>query len=628
MAKQGAAKKAAAVDLAPTPGVFMRVPLDQIQVESNVRKEFEPEALQELAASIKAQGVLQPILLCIPPDKKLGDKVKRYVLVAGERRVRASRMAGLKEIPAIVRAMTPEEVELAQATENLQRRDLLPIEEADAYKIISKHANVRDTAELAARVGKRVEYVAQRLRLLDLSALGQKLLHDGVLPFGHALEVAKVGPETQDAVIKEIVFEYWDDKKDEPGDYGHAQPLEVVKQQIETQIYLKLDGAPWPKDWAPEGYPNGACATCRFNTANDGVLFAKEKGSGRCTNSVSYELKMRRWIEERAAAIKAETSHEALFIASQYFSSYQIERFNIPKGTLNSDAYRLLGKKEGACEHSRTAVVVYGTDRGHTKTICADKGCKVHGNRPAASLSSTTKSPREQQKETETRNERKQELFNMRVAEPVRLEVFRRLKEKREGGASFELRPVDRFYMNQIAMRLIQQTPYKTKQVVKAVMGGEWNAPNSPIDDSNHSPQRCVKKLEAIDDRELFWLMFLTSIAHFGENEYMHHEVSQSAVVALAEQHEIPYAEIDAEERLKQSPKKYVPAHEAHLEAVRAGKAGVKDAPKVYGDPPAVAAVAATETASKAKGTAKKGASKKSASKKVASKKSGAKSKG
>lgn len=514
-AKKGAKKtistraaKATAV-AAPPVGESVEVALDDILVVENVRKEFDPVALNELADSIRAQGVLQPILL---------------------RRVKGARYL---------------------------------------YSI----APANDAKQLY-----------QRLRLLDLSELSKRMLHEGKLPLGHALELAKVGTETQDEVLKEIIFEFgWDDKKNVPLD-DDVSPLSEVKARIEASVYRNLDAAPWPKDWAPEGYPNGACSTCRFNTANDAVLFTKEKGSGRCTNGVSFEMKMGLWFAKRAKEIKDETGSEAVFVATSYYGPNEAKRRNLPKSTLSPDKWRALSRKEGACDSARKAVVVYGADRGHTKNVCADAACKVHFNRRGASLADASKSPKASEEEARKRNERKQELFNMRVAEPVRLEVFRRLKDKMEGGASFELRPVDRFYMNQIVMRLIQKTTYKTMKAVHAVLGDDaWK---EALDAASWNPQKLVAKLEATAPPELFWIAFLISVAHFGENESMIGEVDQKTVVALAEQHEIPYAEIDAEERLKQSPRKYRELHEAHLALVREGKAGVKDAPKVYGDPP------------------------------------------
>lgn len=173
------------------------------QIEPNrsqPRRSFDEEALGELAESIREHGVLQPIL--VRPQIYGG-----YQIVAGERRYRASRMAGLSEIPAIVRELSDSETMQIALIENLQRRDLSPLEEAKGYKTLMDEYNFSQD-EVARTVGKSRPAVANTLRLLSLPEDVKPLLEDGSLSAGHArailsIEDEALATETAQKVVKE-----------------------------------------------------------------------------------------------------------------------------------------------------------------------------------------------------------------------------------------------------------------------------------------------------------------------------------------------------------------------------------------------------------------------------------------
>ena len=142
------------------------------------RKHFDEEALAQLAASISAHGLLQPILVRPLPND-------RYQIVAGERRWRASRMAGLTEIPAIVIEEGEKETAEISLIENIQREDLNPLEEAMAYRALMDGFGLTQE-RLAERVGKSRPAIANALRLLDLPEELLPLVKDGALSAGHA----------------------------------------------------------------------------------------------------------------------------------------------------------------------------------------------------------------------------------------------------------------------------------------------------------------------------------------------------------------------------------------------------------------------------------------------------------
>jgi ParB family chromosome partitioning protein len=141
------------------------------------RKKFDEDALQELAESIKQYGVIQPLIL--------QKKDKYYEIIAGERRWRAARIAGLKEIPAIIKDYTPQEIVEIALIENIQREDLNPIEEAQTYHRLIEEFNLKQD-EVAERVSKSRAAVTNSMRLLKLDDRVQQMLIDEMLSSGHA----------------------------------------------------------------------------------------------------------------------------------------------------------------------------------------------------------------------------------------------------------------------------------------------------------------------------------------------------------------------------------------------------------------------------------------------------------
>ena len=150
------------------------------------RKNFDETALQELADSIRQNGVLQPILV-----RKVGGK---YQIVAGERRYQASKLAGLKEIPAVVRDIDDKEVFQLALIENLQRSDLSPMEEAKGYRQLIDSQGLTQEG-LAKILSKSRSAIANTLRLMDLPTVVQEMIEQGLLTAGHARAILAVPTE-------------------------------------------------------------------------------------------------------------------------------------------------------------------------------------------------------------------------------------------------------------------------------------------------------------------------------------------------------------------------------------------------------------------------------------------------
>ena len=192
---QPAAQPEAAVD------AVRMLPIGQIDPNrEQPRRSFDEEALKELAASIRAVGVLQPII--VAPSGE------RFTIIAGERRYRASRLAGLDEIPAIVRDWDSQKRLEAALVENLQRDDLNPIEEAMGVRRLMDEAGL--TQEKAAeRLGKSRPAVANLLRLLTLADSVRQLVVEGKLSAGHARALVAVEPRRQVQLANLAVQQGW-----------------------------------------------------------------------------------------------------------------------------------------------------------------------------------------------------------------------------------------------------------------------------------------------------------------------------------------------------------------------------------------------------------------------------------
>lgn len=163
--------------------------------ENQPRKEFDEEKIGELASSIKEHGLIQPVIL-----RKLG---KGFEIVAGERRWRACRKAGLKEIPCIVKELTDEQNMLIAIIENMQREDLNPIEEADGINMMITNFGLTQE-EVSKSVGKSRPYITNALRLLKLPEEIRNFVSEGKLSTGHARAIAGIEDKENQLKIAEF----------------------------------------------------------------------------------------------------------------------------------------------------------------------------------------------------------------------------------------------------------------------------------------------------------------------------------------------------------------------------------------------------------------------------------------
>ncbi len=178
------------------------LPVSEIQPgKYQPRRHWDEEALEELAASIRAQGLIQPVVV-----REIGKR--RYELIAGERRWRASQMAGLDTIPALVKQVSASAAPAMALIENIQREDLSPLEEAQALARLIKDFDLTHQ-QVAEAVGRSRAAVSNLLRLLELPAAVAKLLDDGELQMGHARALLTLEPALARKLAREAVARGW-----------------------------------------------------------------------------------------------------------------------------------------------------------------------------------------------------------------------------------------------------------------------------------------------------------------------------------------------------------------------------------------------------------------------------------
>ena len=215
------------------------VPITEIvRDEDQPRKEFAPEALEALANSIKEHGVLQPLVVV-----KEGDK---YKIVAGERRFRASKMAGLEKVPVIIRTLEAQERLEISIIENAQREDLNAIEMATAYAKLKSQFNLSE-AEIAERVGKSKSAVVNTMRLLNLADDVKKAMVEHKLSEGVMRPLIGADEELVEKILTKIIEEGWTARRveKEMAEKKQKSSVRAVKQtsyiKQETVLAKKYD---------------------------------------------------------------------------------------------------------------------------------------------------------------------------------------------------------------------------------------------------------------------------------------------------------------------------------------------------------------------------------------------------
>jgi ParB/RepB/Spo0J family partition protein len=269
---------------------FKMVPVKDIHPDPNQpRKFYDKQGMNELTISIKEKGVLQPIL--IRPNQN------GFVLVCGERRYRASKEAGLNEIPAVVRVLSDDEALELQIIENLQRKDVHPMEEAVAFKsMMENKTKPYSLADISGKVGKPETYISHRLSLNNLIPELQKDFFAGKFLVGHAILFSRLGAEDQKICLKEC--REWGGKE--------YKTVQSVKDFIDRNVTRLLSSAPFKRDDATLNPEMGPCTTCPFRSGSNPSLFSDIKEDDRCFKPSCFTKKIEEYTIRKVESLLTE----------------------------------------------------------------------------------------------------------------------------------------------------------------------------------------------------------------------------------------------------------------------------------------------------------------------------------
>lgn len=220
------------ITIAPTDDQAVMVPINKIEPnKEQPRKNFNEDALLELSESIKQMGIIQPIVV--------QDRDTFYEIIAGERRWRAAKQAGLKKVPVIIKHYTEQEIVEISLIENIQREDLNPIEEAFAYKRLLTEFNLKQD-EVAERVSKSRTAVTNSMRLLKLDERVQQMVIDDMIQTGHARALLGIdNAEKQYAMAQKVFDEKLSVRETEKlVKKSQQEKQEVEKAKIDKQLEI------------------------------------------------------------------------------------------------------------------------------------------------------------------------------------------------------------------------------------------------------------------------------------------------------------------------------------------------------------------------------------------------------
>lgn len=282
----------------PSKPSFGDIPLACIRAsKNNPRKIFNDDDLNDLARSIKVQGVAQPIL--VRPVEVIDD-ITYFEIVAGERRFRASGLAGMATVPAIVRELSDQQAYEIQVLENLQRVDLHPLEESEGFEVMM--ATYKVTAdELAEKTGKSKAYIYASLKLCALEPGPRKAFYEGKLTKSTALLVARIPVKSMQIKCTAEITEGWQ---------GPVSTRDAASHI--TRTYMLALGKATFKSEDPDLHPTaGVCSGCPKRAGNQPIVFA-DVNADVCTDPVCFNAKG----DAHAAKVKAAALARGLAIIS------------------------------------------------------------------------------------------------------------------------------------------------------------------------------------------------------------------------------------------------------------------------------------------------------------------------
>lgn len=476
----------------------LSIPLTSIEVsKTNPRKIIDPKALADLAADIKHRGVQEPIVL-----RPLRGSANRFELVFGERRYLASEKAKKGTIPSIIREMSDEEAYELQVIENLQRENLHPLDEADAFHRLyvkaATHTNGHDEALkfVAGQVAKKPELIAQRIKLRDLIEPAKAAFRKGKMLLGHAFELARLREDEQAQALRWMLERGKDVETTGGWKRVHLMPgVAELKFWIEQHLFLDLTKAPFDTADAGLNPKMGACTGCRFRTGNQPALFPDVKQASTCTVPSCWAAKRNASLVQLSQAIAKELGVASVLKVGIGYASGNSAKIPVDVYIDFGSTARIV--KDGKeCKDTKPGVVTWIRsvhDAGNLKVGDTVKVCAKATECPAHNkVDSRSERPRksfEQMADTRIANLRQEHPQRVRGA-LIRCVIESAQKEQRK------LSPADKIRFGLIAEQMHRDLYFDRHRDLCKLMGvdprkakpGEskdWRGASSALFDGN-----------------------------------------------------------------------------------------------------------------------------------------------
>jgi ParB family chromosome partitioning protein len=373
----------------------------------NPRKTFDENTLDELAASIREAGVVQPAIVRPHPQSE-----GRFELVAGERRWLASKRAEKDALPAIVRKLNDRQVWEIQIIENDQRVNLHPLEQARGFEFLMKSApQIYTVEEIALRTGQEPRHVLWRLQLLKLIPDAQKLFAAERLPVQHASELSRLQPEQQEEGLEHCFGDFKNVDVILADPYRTVQiDVRQLRDWVKNYCLLQLKNAPFDIRDAELMPTAGPCTSCPKRTGNAPFLFADLAArANTCTDPVCFQQKKAALVQIRLDELKKQ-GLQPVRISDGFSFGSEVEE----KDVIRRGHYRIVDKD--SCEFTQPAIYSEGQEVGRQVYICAKAdACSVHNGRTRYSTPE-----QKRQRSEELRKQKVERAFRQTVLEKVR----------------------------------------------------------------------------------------------------------------------------------------------------------------------------------------------------------------
>jgi ParB/RepB/Spo0J family partition protein len=431
--------------------------------KTNPRKNFRADELDDLSKSVAQHGILQPILVrpILAGGSIPGTGFPTFEIVAGERRYRAAKMANLDKIPCIVKELDNDVVIEIQIVENLQRHDLHALEEADGFRQLIRTKRY-DAAKIADRIGRSVDFVYNRIKLLDLIDELKTDFHQDKITAAHAIILSRISVEAQKRARREGLYEsegglFGPDKETSYGGGQKTRSVKELQAWVDTHVRFEAEKA-------------------------DSFLFP-----------------------ETVQSVKTATEQAAKIISITHEHFVRPEAKNDDR-VYGPQSWRRADGKKGSkvCDHSVLGVFVVGPERGKSLQVCVSKDkCKTHYakfqrervERKKSSAAGSDKAAERQKKADEKRaeEEKKKEQLraNWKKAMPAILDALAAAIKKQPTGTGSEIgelvfreclphgggtlaKMADKVKSGKNAEDVVRMAAF----VILADLAGEWNAHN------------------------------------------------------------------------------------------------------------------------------------------------------